>query len=99
MSFVALQAHLTFFNSRVLIDLIGKLRKPLRFTDEFGVTVKTLPLGFIDDFCIGDLFVVTNVNRQWAVAAFARQFFMLSLHPCIVLPNGTIASLKAHNAS
>jgi hypothetical protein len=79
MGFVALQANLAFFNRRVLFNFIGKLGEPLRFTDEFGVTVKTLPTGLVDDFCGSYFFVTANVDAQWAMAAFAGQVFMFSL--------------------
>ena len=79
MGFVALQANLTFFNSRVLLDFVGKLGESLRFTDEFTVTVKTLPTGLVDHFCGSDFFFTTNVSGQWAMAALAGQVFMFSL--------------------
>ena len=79
MGVVALQTGFTFYKSRVLIDLIGKLREIFRFTDEFGVAVKTLPTGLVNHFGIGDLFLATNVNAQWTMTTFARQVFVLQL--------------------
>ncbi len=62
MGFVALQTNLIFLESLVFFDFVGKLRKSLRLADEFGMAVKALPTGLINNFRIGDLILATNVK-------------------------------------
>ena len=99
MGFVALQTNLTFFNRLVLFDFIGKLGESLRFTDEFFVTVQTLPTGLVANFRCSDFFFTTNVSAQWTMAAFAGQFFMFSLlhflnHIFVTASSRVISAMK-----